>query len=394
MLLEEFASMQNETNPKAIALMVDARTMGSRPSGIGMYLYNFLKEIVKDSRIRLILISDVDTSPEIQDIKNNNVEIYLYGKKVFRSIGVFRYFDYVRKIVKKIQPDLFWEPNILLPLPLKGYGGKVILTIHDIFPITTPKNYSFIYRIYFRFLLNKSIKQTDIILYDSDFSRKETEKYSKLAMTKENFLTYVIINQMQGENLQTGQEQDYYLYVGYLGRRKGTDILIDAYKKYICKGGDKQLYLAGGVSNHEMLKLIKEINLFLEAKGKGKIIYLGYVSAEDKQKYIRNCSCFLFPSRAEGFGMPIIEVMAYYKPVIASDLEIFKELIGDTIYYYHREKLDEQEAEQLAKKMIEFDLWETEKKLVDKEKYNLVIKKYLPETLGKRFINYLFRSIE
>ena len=382
-----------EKNPEDIVLMVDARTMGSQPSGIGMYLYNFLKEIVKEKKIRVILVSDVDTSQEMQDMKSRGVEILLYGKKIFRSAGVFFYFNFVRKMAKKMQPDLFWEPNILIPIPMSGYKGKIILTIHDIFPITTPENYGMIYRIYFRLLLNQSIKQSDLILYDSDFSKKETEQYSKMAKDKKNFLTYVIIPKTQTFENWNQDTEDFFLYVGYLCKRKGTDTLIKAYREYAHKGGSKKLYLAGGVSDNEVLELLEETNALLESQDKEKITYLGYISKDEKQTYISNCACFLFPSRAEGFGMPIIEVMEYYRPIIASDLSIFEELIGNVITYYNRNDDIEREATELAQKMLEFDNCENEMKCIDRDAYDSVIEQYLPEELGEKLIKYLFELI-
>lgn len=382
-----------EKNPEDIVLMVDARTMGSQPSGIGMYLYNFLKEIVKEKKIRVILVSDVDTSQEMQDMKSRGVEILLYGKKIFRSAGVFFYFHFVRKMAKKMQPDLFWEPNILIPLPMSGYKGKIILTIHDIFPITTPENYGMIYRIYFRLLLNQSIKQSDLILYDSDFSKKETEQYSKMAKDKKNFLTYVIIPKTQTFENWDQDTEDFFLYVGYLCKRKGTDTLIKAYREYAHKGGSKKLYLAGGVSDNEVLELLEETNALLESQDKEKITYLGYISKDEKQTYIANCACFLFPSRAEGFGMPIIEVMEYYRPIIASNLSIFEELIGNVITYYNRNDDIESEATELAQKMLEFENCENEMKCIDRDAYDSVMEQYLPEELGEKLIKCLFELI-
>ena len=38
---------------------IDARTLGSRPSGVGMYLNDFLKQLIKYKDIEFVLISDV-----------------------------------------------------------------------------------------------------------------------------------------------------------------------------------------------------------------------------------------------------------------------------------------------------------------------------------------------
>ena len=40
-------------------IAVDARTLGSRPSGVGMYLNDFLKQLMKYEDLEFVLISDV-----------------------------------------------------------------------------------------------------------------------------------------------------------------------------------------------------------------------------------------------------------------------------------------------------------------------------------------------
>ena len=45
---------------------IDARTLGSRPSGVGMYLNDFLKQLIKYKDIEFVLISDVAESEYIR----------------------------------------------------------------------------------------------------------------------------------------------------------------------------------------------------------------------------------------------------------------------------------------------------------------------------------------
>lgn len=406
-----------------MVLMVDARTLGDSPSGIGLYLYSFLKEIVKEQSIKLYLLSDVDTSSEIQDIKAHGAEIILYGKKTFRSAGVFAYFRFVHQMLIQYQPDLFLEPNNLIPLPMIGFKGKTVLVIHDIFPITAPDHYGIVYQMYFRFFIKKSIRQSDLILYNSEHSRKETEAYYPRAKKVKNLVTYIIFDKPKSLEIQESEDKDYFLYLGNLAKRKGTDILIKGYQKYVLGGGRRKLYLAGGINDQELLTLVEETNIRLQqnmpvsqmefdqavmkndkedrqtmssnateksaANETEMITYLGYISNQKKSQYIANCACFLFPSRAEGFGMPIIEVMEYYRPVIASNLEIFKEIIGDAITYYPRNEDLDTETTALANAMLSFDRLDDASKQVDREAYENVIKRYLPEVLGKRMINSL-----
>lgn len=60
---------------------------------------------------------------------------------------------------------------------------------------------------------------------------------------------------------------------------------------------------------------------------------LGRVSDDDLAKALKQAHCFLFPSRIEGFGMPVAEAMMLGCPVIASRAAAMPELFGDAILY-------------------------------------------------------------
>jgi glycosyltransferase involved in cell wall biosynthesis len=66
---------------------------------------------------------------------------------------------------------------------------------------------------------------------------------------------------------------------------------------------------------------------------------LGYRDYETLEANYRTCSCVVFPSRYEGFGLAIAEGIVRGIPVIASDLEVFKEQVelyrcGDRVRFF------------------------------------------------------------
>jgi glycosyltransferase involved in cell wall biosynthesis len=65
-----------------------------------------------------------------------------------------------------------------------------------------------------------------------------------------------------------------------------------------------------------------------------RIIFTGPISENDKKWYLSNCTAFVFPSIAEGFGLPVIEAMYYGKPVILSRCTSLPEIGGDCAYYF------------------------------------------------------------
>lgn len=65
-----------------------------------------------------------------------------------------------------------------------------------------------------------------------------------------------------------------------------------------------------------------------------RIRFLGSIPEQDKYWYLKNCTAFVFPSIAEGFGLPVIEAMHFGKPVFISKLTSLPEIGGTAAYYF------------------------------------------------------------
>jgi glycosyltransferase involved in cell wall biosynthesis len=98
----------------------------------------------------------------------------------------------------------------------------------------------------------------------------------------------------------------------------------------LLKGNDYELIVAG--KGEEYATTIVE-----EAKKFGvenRVKMIGAVNAEDKYWYLKNCAAFLFPSLAEGFGIPPIEAMYFGKPAFLSTKTSLPEIGGQHAYYF------------------------------------------------------------
>jgi glycosyltransferase involved in cell wall biosynthesis len=62
--------------------------------------------------------------------------------------------------------------------------------------------------------------------------------------------------------------------------------------------------------------------------------FTGAVTEEAKWKLYQDCSAFVFPSLAEGFGLPVLEAMAFGKPVFLSDRTSLPEIGGQEAFYF------------------------------------------------------------
>ena len=99
----------------------------------------------------------------------------------------------------------------------------------------------------------------------------------------------------------------------------------------LLKGTDLELVIAGNKSDY--------VNVILEEARKygveERVKIVGPIEERVKHWYLKNCKAFVFPSIAEGFGLPVLEAMAYGKPVFLSRHTCLPEIGGDYAYYFN-----------------------------------------------------------
>ncbi|NCD70351.1 glycosyltransferase family 4 protein [Mucilaginibacter agri] len=117
-----------------------------------------------------------------------------------------------------------------------------------------------------------------------------------------------------------------FLYtIGLLSKQKGFHFL-----PALLVGNDYHLVIAGIETPHKQ-QIIEEAEKY---NCMHRVHITGPVSDDDKAWYYKNCEAFLFPSIAEGFGLPVIEAMYFGKPVFLSKFTSLPEVGEDAAYYF------------------------------------------------------------
>lgn len=114
------------------------------------------------------------------------------------------------------------------------------------------------------------------------------------------------------ENIHKGYQEQNLLFLGRLCKEKGINELLEAVKDLKSEFADLHLYL-GGVWVDDELKHKAE-------KCEGYVHYLGWIDAEHKDKYLRECNIFVLPTYFEGLPMSLLEGMAYGCACVASEV--------------------------------------------------------------------------
>lgn len=101
------------------------------------------------------------------------------------------------------------------------------------------------------------------------------------------------------------------LFLGRLCREKGIGELLTCVPELVRKVPDFHLYL-GGIWEDDELHQMAE-------RDQEHITWLGWVSGEEKQKWLTECRVLVLPSYFEGQSVSLLEAMAYYCGIVASD---------------------------------------------------------------------------
>jgi glycosyltransferase involved in cell wall biosynthesis len=111
-----------------------------------------------------------------------------------------------------------------------------------------------------------------------------------------------------------------FLFVGAAVARKGVDILLDAYGRAFTSSDPVTLVIKdhGGDVFYQGVGLGDAIAAFRSRPGAPELHYLdAYLEPARLAALYRSCHAGVFPYRAEGFALPILEAMACGTPVIA-----------------------------------------------------------------------------
>lgn len=196
-------------------------------------------------------------------------------------------------------------------------------------------------KVYEKLILKKSIQNYDCLV---NLTKAENEfwinkfKYPKYKSViiphtlEENYTKFKPTSILKKHGLKKNK---YILYVGRMAKNKRPDILIKAFNKLKT---DLKLVVAGKGTDCDELKNLKNSQTLL----------LGSITEDEKKELIKNCLFFVFPSDFEGYGLVILEALAFNKPILVSDIPVFREIIREKKFCFKNN------TDSLKKKLEEF----------------------------------------
>jgi len=204
--------------------------------------------------------------------------------------------------------------------------GKKILTIHDINPVHELRKPAYKIEKHLN-KLRGYINTCDKIVTISHFVANDILKYIPEAKDKIRVI-YNGADQLTVPPNHTPAYQPkrtFLFTIGYIAAKKNFHVL-----PALLVGNDHELIISG-VETPYKGKIMEEAEKFGVTD---RVKITGTISEDDKAWYYKNCTAFVFPSIAEGFGLPVIEAMHFGKPVFLSTHTSLPEIGGDAAFYF------------------------------------------------------------
>jgi len=304
------------------SLVIDARVVDN--SGLGRYFRNVVSGIVAAERYDITLLGPADRLARHPWTSATRVISFtppLYS--IGEQIGLPRCIPAC---------DLFWSPHYNVPLlPIRSRHRLV--TIHDVLHMAQWSERSLAEKLYVTLTMNGAVTRSDAVITVSDYSRREIVRHVRSRARR----IEVIYNAIEPDFAQgaAGEPRpaDYLLFVGNIKPHKNLRTALRAFQQLLPERPGYQFLIAG--KKEGFLTGDGEIDGIVAGFPAGVIQFAGEVGDHELKQLYRNAKALVFPSLYEGFGLPVLEAMAFDTPIIASNTTSVPEVGGDAIEYFN-----------------------------------------------------------
>lgn len=330
----------------------DLRTLQghSRYRGIGRNVAMILKNISKiDKKNTYIFYLFEGLDNPLIDLELSKSFIYELryvkekGLPKKRVIGIL--FDEFEPVdATKDQLDVFYQPDVSYGIPK---SVRSVLVFYDLIPLYFWHKNKFrrnlilyykdeaINRLFRRRYLRtiRNYKKADRIISISSFSKKDLIKNFPEIDENKVSVVYLASDSVFIKKLlpQKKYPHDFILYVGGADQRKNIDGLIKIFYKLKHRHKKLKLILVGKEFNVE--KELRHYPWFHEIKDDihfKDIIFMEYLDDSELIELYSKAKVFVFASKYEGFGLPILEAMSIGVPVVAFNNSSIPEVAGSS----------------------------------------------------------------
>lgn len=310
---------------KRLVLGIDAsRSTRAKPTGVEQYsneIISALLDEVEDFEVRLY-------TPEW---------IARFPRKLQKRIRAKRLWTLVRLSWEMLwdKPDVLFVPAHVLPFfaPRASF-----VTVHDIAYEKIPESYGWMKRKYLRWSTRRALHKAKKVIVPTESVKMDLiEIYKadaeKIVVVPHGVSPLPSVTAVQVKNFYKkhglSQKEPLFFFIGRLESKKNLLTLVEAWS-IVQKMYSKGRLMLAGMNGHGF----EEIAARIEKEGLSEsILTPGYISEVEASCLFHSATCFIFPSREEGFGLPVLQAFEAGCLVIASDIPPLREVAGDAALF-------------------------------------------------------------
>jgi glycosyltransferase involved in cell wall biosynthesis len=209
-------------------------------------------------------------------------------------------------------------------------GGPSLVTLHDLQPFDLPDNFGPAKRAYLQRSIPRTVRHARLVLTASEFVRRGVVERFGVPDDHVRVTPWGVgppSSEVSLAEVQAryGLPRRWFVYPAFTWWHKDHALAVRAFATLAAREHDVVLVLTGGEGPAEqsVMELVDSLGL------RGRVRRTGLIPRRDVLAIVRGATALLYPSRYEGFGLPVAEAMSLGTPVLAADATSLPEVVGD-----------------------------------------------------------------